>query len=316
MGALFKARNVPDELTEAYRISFSNVAENWSLYERYREMMDRGPGSVTGFVSNLKGKVAELKVESLLEERYPSYNFELAASTTQPGWDLIGTSPDGPDILIQVKVGTEAYADSVVDAMREHPNFGFAVSSEAYAVIEDSHPELLDRATDIGPAAELTESIRDGLDKLAGNHGVDVPDSIGEGLPYVSEIVLGIRLIWDMARTERDLADVDLTERSRVHGIRVLGLVSRFGINQVCMWAGTAAGGVAGTVIPGPGNVIGGLGGGLTGIGGGMLLNKVLQPRIEEVAMRLVGGDEDDMFYLMNKVEIDQLAESFSATQV
>ena len=32
--------------------------------------------------------------------------------------------------------------------------------------------------------------------------------------------------------------------------------------------------------------------------------------------MRLIGGDEDDMFYLMNKVEIDQLAESFAATQV
>ena len=81
MEALFKARNVPDELTEAYRISFSNVAENWSLHERYREMMDRGPGSVTGFVSNLKGKVAELKVESLLEERYPSYNFDSLAKS-------------------------------------------------------------------------------------------------------------------------------------------------------------------------------------------------------------------------------------------
>ena len=47
-----------------------------------------------------------------------------------------------------------------------------------------------------------------------------------------------------------------------------------------------------------------------------MLLNKLLQPRIEEVAMKLIGGDADDMFYLMNKVEIDQLADSFSATQV
>ena len=73
----------------------------------------------------------------------------------------------------------------------------------------------------------MTESIRDGLDKLAGNHGVDVPDSIGEGLPYVSEIVLGIRFIWDMVRTERELTDVDLTERSRV-GIRVLGIEVRY----------------------------------------------------------------------------------------
>ena len=47
-----------------------------------------------------------------------------------------------------------------------------------------------------------------------------------------------------------------------------------------------------------------------------MLLNKLLQPRIEEVAVKLIGGDADDMFYLMNKAEINQLAESFSATRV
>ena len=162
----------------------------------------------------------------------------------------------------------------------------------------------------------MTTDVKDGLDKLAGNLGVDVPDSIGEALPYVGEVVLGIKLIWNMVRTERYLADTDLTDRSKVHGIRALALASRFGINQVCMFAGAKAGSLAGTVVPGPGNVIGGLGGSLAGIGGGMLLNKLLQPRIEEVAMKLIGGDADDTFYLMNKVEIDQLAESFSATRV
>ena len=47
-----------------------------------------------------------------------------------------------------------------------------------------------------------------------------------------------------------------------------------------------------------------------------MVLNKLLQPRIEEVAMKLIGGDADDMFYLMNKVEIDRIGESLAATQV
>ena len=322
MEALFRARNVPDdrvnELTEAYGRSFSSfAAEGRSVHEHFQEMIERGDRSVTGFVSNLKGKVAELKTEDVLEEeRFPSYNFELASSPTQPGWDLIGTSPDGPDILIQVKVGAEEYADSVVDAMLGHPTVLFRVSTEIYERIAETHPELLDRATGIVSAAELTESVGDGLEKLAGNRGVDVPDSIGEALPYVGEVVLGIKLILDIVRTERGLVDVGLSERSKVHGIRALGLVSRFGINQVCIWAGTAAGGAAGTVMPGPGNVIGGLGGGLAGIGGGMLLNKLLQPRIEEVAMKLVGGDADDIFYLMNKAEIDQLAESFSATRV
>ena len=46
------------------------------------------------------------------------------------------------------------------------------------------------------------------------------------------------------------------------------------------------------------------------------MLNRLLQPRIEEVAMKLIGGDADDMFYLMNKVEVDQVGDSLAATQV
>ena len=320
MEALFRARNVPDDmandLTEAYGRSFSSFADKGrSVHEHFQEMIERGDRSVTGFVSNLKGKVAELQVESALEEQ-SGYPFELAPSPTHPDWDIRGTLPDGEEVFFQVKVGTEEYAGAVVDAMQESPRIEFLLSTEIHERIAETHPELLDRATGIVSAAQLTESVRDGLEKLADNHGVDVPDSIGEALPYVGEVVLGIKLILDIVRTERDLADVDLTERSKVHGIRTLGLASRFGINQVCMWAGTAAGSAAGTAVPGLGNVVGGLGGSLAGIGGGMLLNKVLQPRIEEVAMRLISGDADDMFYLMNKVEIDQLADSFSATQV
>ncbi len=314
--ALFDARNVPDVLNDAFGRAFSSVAESNSLHERYQEMMEIGSGSVTGFVSNLKGKVAELKVESILEERNPSYDFELAGNPTQPGWDIRGTSPDGPDIFVQVKVGDQGYSYEVVDAMQDHPNFDFAVSSEIYDAIEESHPELLGRLIEISPAAELTELVKDGLDKLASNFGVDVPDGLGEALPYVAEVVLGIKLIWEIVKTERELGGVDLTDRSRVHGIRTLALASRFGINQVCMWAGGAAGTAAGSVVPGVGNIAGGLTGGLAGIGGGMMLNRLLQQRIEEVAIKLIGGDADDMFYLMNKVEVDQVGDSFAATLV
>ncbi len=314
--ALFHARNVPDVLEEAHGLAFSSVAEDSSLHEHYQEMLGRGSGSVMGFMSNLKGKVAELKAESALEERFPGYDFKLAPSPTQPGWDLIGKSPDGEDILIQVKVGAEGYADDVVDAMQEHPSLPFAVSSEIHAAIEESHPELLGRLIDVGSAADLTESVKDGLDKLAGNLGVDVPDSLGEALPFIGEVMLGIKLIWGMVKTERQLADVGLTDRSRVHGVRTLALSSRFGINQVCMWAGAGAGTAAGSVVLGVGNVVAGLGGGLAGLGGAVMLNKMLQPRIEEVAMRLIGGDADDMFYLMNKVEIDELGQSFVTTRV
>ena len=314
MEALFQARSVPDELNEAFGRAFSNVAENNSLHEHYQEMKERGTSSVTGFESNLKGKVAELKTESALEERFPGGDFELAESATQPGWDVIGRFPDRPDLFVQVKTGS---ASEAVDAMQANPDVAFAVSSEIYDRIAETHPELLGRIVyELGPAAELTQDVKDGLGKLADNMGIDVPDSIGGALPFVGEVVLGMRLIWDMVKTERELADVALTDRTRVHGIRALALGSRFGINQVCMWAGGAAGTAAGSAIPGIGNIGGGLVGLFGGLGGGIALNKLLQPRIEDVATKLVGGDTDDIFYLMNKAEIDELGRSFASTQV
>lgn len=312
--ALFGWGNVPDELEVAYGLAFTNSSR--SMHEHYLEMMERGPGSVTGFVSNLKGKVAELQTVSHLNRQSPGADFQLAEDPTQPVHDIRGIGPDDEPILIQVKVRSEENISQVVDAMEEHRNVSFAFSSEVYDHIAESHPELLHRVVLVlDPSTELTKSVSDGLDTLARNSGLDVPDSIGAALPYVGEVVLGIKLIWGILSTERELAGVDLTDRSRLHGIRTLALASRFGINQVCIWAGGAGGTAAGSVIPGVGNAAGLLGGGMVGIGGGMMLNKLLQPRIEEVAIKLIGGDADDVFYLMNKVEIDRIGESLAATQ-
>ena len=191
--ALFHWRNVPDVVNEAYRRSFSSVAERHSLYKHYQEMMEHRPGSVEGFVSKLKGTVAELQTKDFLEDRVPGSKFELPESPTQPVWDGIWRLPDGRDILVQVKTGAESYAPTVVEKMEESPNVSFAVSSEIYDRIAQSHPELVSRLiADIGPAAELTESVQDGLGTLAANYGVDVPDSIGEVLPLVGEVVAGL----------------------------------------------------------------------------------------------------------------------------
>ena len=177
--ALLQERNVPDVLREGYSRAFSSDFEaGRALHEHYEEMVSRGPQSVQGFVSNLKGKVAELKAEDLLEERFPGYDFELAPSATQQGWDLIGRSQGNPELFVQVKAGAETYTGRVVESMQVHPNYPFAVSSEVYQSIAESHPELVGRLVDIGSAAELTESVKDGLGTLAGNFGIDVPLSL------------------------------------------------------------------------------------------------------------------------------------------
>ena len=69
--ALFDARNVPDDLFEAYRLASPGVAADHSLHERYLEMVERGPESVEGFISNLKGKLGELRVQEHLQQEFP-----------------------------------------------------------------------------------------------------------------------------------------------------------------------------------------------------------------------------------------------------
>ena len=314
--ALFDARNVPDVLQEAYVRAFSDKAEEGiSLLAAFRDAGESGSQALIGFVSNLKGKVAELKLEDQLEALNPGWEFELAQNANQPIWDIAGTGPDVQEMLFQVKTGAEDYAADVVDAIQVSPTVWFGVSTEIYDAIASSHPELLDgKMFDIGSNEELTDNVKDGLDTLAGNLGVDVPDSLGQALPYVAEIVLGLRLIWQILRTERELSGVDLDDRGRVHGIRTLALMSRFGINQVLIWSGVGIGSAGGTIVPGVGNVAGGVVGGIAGLAGGMALNRALQPRIEEVVIKLIGGDEDYIFYLINKAAIDGLAGSFATT--
>ena len=245
---LFDWQNVDDDLTEGYHKAFERIAEQGtSLAERYSEKVEEGPKAVEGFVNNLKGKVAELKSQQLIEEQLPpGSKVDLASSPIQEGWDITATLPDGEEILVQVKTLTGESAGKVVDAMQESPNIAFAVSSEIYSSVAQSNPELVGRILDIGPNAELTESVKDGLDKLASNHGIDVPDSIGGAIPFIDELVSGVFLIRDMIGTERELVGVDLSDRKRVHGIRALVFLARFGVRKVCIAAGIGLGGFLG----------------------------------------------------------------------
>ena len=317
--ALFDARNVDDRLAEAYRLAFSREAANYdSMLDHYYAKLADGAKEVGGFVSNLKGKLAEFEAESLLEERFPGWNFTLARDPTQPDWDLRGIGPEGQEMLVQVKTGGASYVGDVSERMDESPDIAFALSSNLFDEVMEKPPELLERLIDLGVSNhKFTTSVTEGLGTLAQNMGIDVPDSIGEVLPYVGEVVLGVKLIHSIVSTERTLQGEALSDRSRVHGVRTLALMTRFGVASVCGMAGVTGGGLAGTsVLPGIGTGVGSLAGGVAGAGFAMVLNRKLQPRYEDVAVRLVGGDPDDLFYLMNKLAIDRIGESLAATEL
>ena len=312
---LFDVRNVDDDLQSAFEKASPSVARQFSLHDRYEEMLERGERSVTGFISNLKGKVFEVKSEGVLEELFPDFDFTVVAKQNEAVLDLTGLGQRGEEVFVQAKIGGENYASDVAGRMEEalesELNLWFLVSQKIFDELHSSYPELVitygSGLINAGVSnAELTTDIKEGLETLAGNLGLDVPDSLVEALPYVGEVITGVRLIHNLISTEHSLAGEELDDRAKVHGIRTLGLLSKFGINQLCMWAGVGAGSA---VTPGVGSLIGGV----AGLGGGIVLNRLLQPRIEDIAIILV-GDGDNVFYLMNKVSIDSIGASLAAT--
>ena len=299
---MFDARNIPDDLFEAFRLASPGVSADHTLYERYLEMVERGPQSVTGFVSNVKGKLAELRLPEHLEREFPGYTFNLAESQNQPGWDLIGASNEGgPDLLIQAKMGAAEYADGALERMQADPEYIFATSIEIRSAILSGSPELAERFSSFNMSNyQFTSEVADKMDLLARNFGIDVPDTVGDFLPYVTEIVLGIRLLCDIARVERDFQAVAIDDRGRVHAMKALALFQRFGFSAVC----TTIGGAKGTVImPGFGTA----GGAISGAVLAAYLNKKVRPYTMDFAMFLVRDTEDDIFYFRNKSSIDQI---------
>lgn len=312
MWAIFDSVNVDDTLAQAYASQYPGVAADHSLYERWQEMMDRGPESMDGFLNGLKGKVAEFDLTEQLERNGFS-NVEIAAVPNQPVWDISAISPEGEEVLIQVKTGAADYASDVQGLIADNPDVQFAVSSEIYDAISDSSPELLDQLTDIGSDFDLVGGIRDGLDTLSSNLGIDVPDGVADIVPYAGAIIAGARLVYSVIKTEKEFKAADRTTRNKIQVVQSLTLMSRMGITTVLATAGGMGGGALGSVVPGVGNLIGGIAGSLTGAGMGMYLNRHLQPHMLNLALNVTGLTNDDLFYYKNKPRIDDVALSYQA---
>lgn len=308
--SLFENRNVPDSLQMAFKDSFRNT--DTSLYETYLEKTELGEGSVRGFINNLKGKIFEYELPDKLEEVYPGYEFNIAENVTQPIWDIEAVDLDGAnDFLIQAKMWADSSNNigKLTDLMESNPDVLYATSSEIRNAVLERAPELSDQfVPDIDVANfEFTEEVKENLELLVDNLGIDVPDELGEFLPYVTEIILGIRLIMDLIKVQKDFKHVDATNKAKLSAVKVIVLFSRFGITTVL----TTAGGAAGSAL-GP---IGSLGGGLVGAFSSAKLNKVLKPKFIELSLALVGLEEEDLFYFRNKEDIDDLASNFIKNQ-
>lgn len=313
MWGIWDSINVDDSLAQAYAAQYPGLASDHSLHDHWREMAERGTESSDGFISALKGKVAELNFAETLESRGFA-DVSISNDPTQPIWDIVATAPDGETVLWQVKTGISEYAGEVQNAMLDNPGVLFANSSEIFERIAERSPELIDQMVDIGSNAELTGDVNEGLDLLTDNLGIDIPDGVGEIIPYAGAIFAGALLICNALRTERQFKAVDRTTRNRIQVVRALTLMSLMGITTVLSTVGGMGGGAVGTAVPGVGNLVGGIAGTVAGAGVGMYLNRHLQPHMLNLALDITGLTNDDLFYYKNKPHIDQAALSFRQT--
>ena len=300
--------SIDDKLARAHKMAFGNY--EGSLHEHWQEMLQRGGNAPSGFLNNLKGKYAELDFAEDLGARGYT-NIKMPQDPTQPIWDIPATSPEGQEVLFQVKTGLAGRAGEVQQLMAENSNIHYAMSTEIYDKIHDRTLDIVNRVTDMGTEYELVDGIGDGLETLSANQGFDLPDSVGEIVPYVGAIIIGTRLIYNAIKTEKEFSTADRTTKNKMQVVQALTTMSRFGISTVLSIVGGGFGGTAGTAIPGIGNVIGGIGGSLIGAGIGMYLNKHLQPHMLNLALNITGLTHDDLFYYKNKPHIDSLALSF-----
>ncbi|MYC15509.1 MAG: hypothetical protein F4Y39_17440 [Gemmatimonadetes bacterium] len=98
MWGIFDTINVDDKLAQAHEMAFGNY--EGSLYEHWQEMAEGGSESMTGFISALKDKYAELNFAEDLEARGFT-NVEIATDSTQPG-GISAISSEGAETLFQV----------------------------------------------------------------------------------------------------------------------------------------------------------------------------------------------------------------------
>ena len=309
---IFDTINVDDSLrekiTKAHELAFGNY--DGTVTNHWQEMSQQGQDATEGFLNALKGKVAEIDTKNMLEERGYT-DVKIAENPTQPVWDVSATTPEGEPILWQVKTGNAGYASNVEPLMQGNPDISYAVSTEIYDKISEQSPSLIDQMTDIGFDYERAEGITSGLETLSDNMGLDLPDSIGEVVPYAGAIIVSARLIHDAIRNEKKFSNVDRTTKKKLQVVQALTIMSRFGVSTVLSTAGGFGGGTIGSAVPGIGNLIGGIVGTVAGAGMGMYLNKHLQPYMLDLALDITGFEHADLFYFRNKDHIDQIALSF-----
>lgn len=123
--------SVPANVEEAFALAYPVMAQNMSFSDAVGRISSDG---LVGFVSGVKGKLFEVElVEHLNSGGLPDgFHAELAASATQPGWDIRVLDENGQvSELLQAKA-TESVG-YVQEALLRYPDIDVTTTTEVHA---------------------------------------------------------------------------------------------------------------------------------------------------------------------------------------
>ena len=300
---VFTSVNVDDRVLEAYELAYPNLAADHSVLEHYLRVTEEGEASLRGFVSGLKGKLAELNaVETLEQNGYTSV--EIAEYATQAVWDIRAIDASGQPAEFQVKTGASSYASDVAHAMEAHPDVHFMVSSEIYERVREPSVGNVDQLTDLGYDDASVETIVDGLAQLSDNMGLDITDRIVEVVPHLGAAVFVGRVSYCVIETEREFRHVTRRTKNRIHIARIASLL----VSTLTFLVLAVAGAAVGTLfLP----IVGSLLGTVVGIALGIYVTRRLRPAAQTAIENAARIGPEDLFYYRHKTHIDDLAKRF-----
>lgn len=152
---------VPVEIQQAYELAYPHLAVAHSFTE---EVSRLDGDQLVGLVSGVKGKLFELKYVDYLNGGHlpDGFHAELAASPTNPGWDIAILGPDGSmrDTIQAKATDSVSY---VLEAIKQNPQIDVVTTSEVHSHLVMQG--FADHVIDSGVSDHaITAAVEDGVD--------------------------------------------------------------------------------------------------------------------------------------------------------
>jgi len=164
------------QIREAFELAYPHVP--------IESLADTSPEHLSGYVNAWKGKLFEVQVRDQLNagdtvggiHLEPGQHAELAASATQPGWDLQILNDDGTIADLTQLKATESFS-YVSEAMDRYPDFHILATSDMA-----DHANLVSGLSTAGVSADdLQRAVEAPLADIA---DAEIWDDLLPGLPF------------------------------------------------------------------------------------------------------------------------------------